>query len=146
MAGGLRVIQGGGFRQRRKATKIQSLKNEQAILKMANKELIDRLKFLLKTMKELEKDTNWAVTSLSKDTDEVVTWIGEGDPPTIIAAALARIRGAAKDFDEKVELVGVPDDTPKKAPNDIGGDERPPFVVYGPDSMPAGGMVQKPKD
>jgi len=141
----LRVIQGGGFRQRKKATKIDRLKTEVSILKMANKELIDRLKFLLKVMKDLEKESNWCVGGMAKPEDEAIIWVGEGDPPTIIGAALARIRGAAQKFDEKVDVVkegDVPDGGPA-APDKV------PFVVYGPDSMPAGGMVvapSKPKD
>jgi len=135
----LRVIQGGGFRQRKKATKIQQLKNETSILKMANKELIDRLKLLLKTMKEFEKESNWVV----KGAD--IIWIGEGEPTTIIKAVLARIRGSAEKFDASVEKVEPPQGGEAKDLVDAQDSQRPPFVVYGPDSMPAGGMVVAPE-
>jgi len=136
----LRVIQGGGFRQRKKATKIERLKTETSILKMANKELIDRLKLLLKTMKDFEKENNWAVK------DESIIWIGEGEPTTIAKAVLARVRGASEKFDDKVELVKKEEVAPGEPPvPDSAKEEKPPFVVYGPDSMPAGGMAVVPE-
>jgi len=162
----LRVIQGGGFRQRKKATKIQRLKNKMTVLNMANKELINRLKLLLKVMKEFEKENNWAIKPNPPE-DGYIVWLGEGEPPLIAKAVLARIRGAAKDFDEKVEVVkedasggpepcveleGGPDNKSSYVDPPDGGPAAPdkvPFVVYGPDSMPAGGMVvapEKPKD
>jgi len=145
---GLRVIQGGGFRQRKKATKIDRLKEETSVLKMANKELIDRLKLLLKTMKEFEKESNWVVKSydLPEGKEDSIIWIGEGDPPTIIKAVLARIRGAAEKFDEKVELKDGPGTPPAPEEDKDGMLQKPPFVVYGPDSMPAGGMKAPEKE
>jgi len=139
---GLRVIQGGGFRQRKKATKIERLKTDLSIVKMANSELIERLKLLLKTMKEFEKESNWVMKDVGKKFGDLV-WVGEGDPPTIARAVLARIRGAAEKFDEKVELTPEVEPDVNPPPEE---EQKPPFVVYGPDSMPAGGMVQKPKD
>ena len=104
MAGGLRVIQGGGFRQRKKANKIDGLKTELSIAKMANRELIERLKMALKVMKEFENESNWALKPNHMDDQApgYLVWLGEGDPPTIVKAVLARIRGASAAFDEKV--------------------------------------------
>jgi len=104
MAGGLRVIQGGGFRQRKKATKIDSLKTELHIAKLANRELIERLKMALKVMKEFEKEDNWAVKPNPMDDQApgYIVWLGEGEPTTIVKAVLARIRGASAAFDERV--------------------------------------------
>jgi len=150
----LRVIQGGGFRQRKKATKIERLKSELSIVKMANKELIERLKLLLKTMKEFEKESNWVVretewkkeTPGEKDTVETIPeiiWIGEGDPLTIAGAVLKRIRGATEAFDRQVEVVKNEEDKDSPVPKEE--EPKVPFVVYGPDSMPAGGMVVAPE-
>jgi len=142
---GLRVIQGGGFRQRKKATKIERLKEETSVLKMANKELIDRLKLLLKTMKEFEKESNWVMKETGKEFGDLV-WVGEGDPPTIIKAVLARIRGAAEKFDEKVEIKDGPGTPPAPEEDKDGMLQKPPFVVFGPDSMPAGDMEAPEKE
>jgi len=146
----LRVIQGGGFRQRKKATKIDRLKTEVSILKMANSELVERLKLLLKTMKEFEKESNWAVREGDFDNPENIIWLGEGEPSTIAGAVLARIRGATEKFDAKVDASGgqeasvgvVEEDKGSPVPKEE--KQKPPFVIYGPDSMPAGGRVVEP--
>lgn len=136
----LRVIQGGGFRQRRKATKIERLKTELSIAKLGNSELIARLKTVLKVLKEFEEESNWAVK------DGHIIWLGEGEPNTVAGAALARIRGASAAFDEKADVVEDGPGTPAAPLAGTANEETKEHVIFGPDSFPAGGMVEKKKE
>lgn len=139
----LKVIQGGGFRQRRKATKIDRLKTELSIATMANSELIERMKLLLKVMKLFEDEANWVLKPVGLDeADSQLIWVGEGEPTRIAKAVLDRIRGSKEKFEKIIKEAEKP---PQESPVPEGGPaSEGNKVVFGPDTNPTGHIKATP--